>query len=368
MSIKIPFRKITIPSSLTQSIQSGIEAGAFAASEALEADVAKMHGSTYALATSSSTSALHLAMCALDLKRGDKVLCSINSFVDVPEVVRHFDAEPIFVDTLPGSYAINPEKLKAAAEKIQGKKLRAVIVGHPGGHRAPMEAIREVADAYGLKVIEDATERVGVADVGQWSDMAVIGLGSKVDNTIDGGILLTDTETYHERAKLLRNHGMVYTSEETTYLYDVLEIGCQYRMQEFSALYCRALLDETQAALSRRRAIAEIYFRELKSVQNVVLPSQDDDHLYTQFIIEIGTNQDRFARMLKEAGIEVGLQYIPLNFTQYYKEKYRLKVFDFPAALEAYQKMMSLPIYPQMSDADVQHVCDAIKQVAKTHR
>ena len=368
MSIKIPFRKTTIPSSLDQAVEAGIAAESFAASEALEADVAKMHGASYALATSSSTSALHLAMCALDLKRGDKVLCSINSFVDVPEVVRHFDAEPVFVDTLPGSYALDPEKLKAAADKIQGKKLRAVIVGHPGGHRAPMEAIREVADTYALKVIEDATERVGAKDVGQFSDMAVVGFGSKVDNTIDGGILLTDTEAYYTRGKLLRNHGMVYTSEETTYLYDVLDIGCQYRMQEFNALYCRALFDETEATLARRRVIADTYFRELKSVQNVTLPPQEKDHLYSQFIIEIGTNRDGFARKLKEVGIEVGLQYIPLNFTEYYKEKYRLKVFDFPAALEAYQKMMSLPIYPQMRDDEVVYVCKAIREIAASHR
>ncbi len=368
MSIKIPFHKTAIPSSLLPALQAGIEAKTFSASEALEARAAKYYDMPYALATSSSTSALHLAMCALNLKRGDKVLCAINSFVDIPEVVRHFDSEPVFVDTLPGSYAIDPEKLKTIAEKIQSKKLRAVIVSHPGGYHAPMEAIREVADAHGLKVIEDATERVGAKDTGQWSDMAVIGFGSKVDNTIDGGILLTHTEKYYQRGKLLRNHGMVYTSEETTYLYDVLDIGCQYRMQEFNALYAQALFEETQTIVARRRSIAEAYFRELKSVQNVTLPPQMKDHLYTQFTIEISTNRDGFARKLKEAGIEVGLQYIPFNFTQYYKEKYHLKVFDFPAALEAYQKMMSLPIYPQMSDAEVAYVCETIRTIAKSHR
>jgi dTDP-4-amino-4,6-dideoxygalactose transaminase len=368
MSIKIPFQKVMIPASLNRIVSAQIEAEEFAASETLESRVTKTTGAAHALATSSSTAALHLAMCALDLKRGDKVLCSINSFVDVPEVVRHFDAEPVFVDTLPGSYALDPEKLREAAETIQGKKLRAVIVSHPAGHRAPMEAIREVADAYDLQVIEDATERIGAEDIGQLSDMAVIGLGSKVDNTIDGGLLLTDDAHYYERGKLLRNHGMVYTSEETRYLYDVLEIGCQYRMQEFSALYCQALFDETEEYLSRRRTIAEAYFEALKSVKNITLPTREPGHVYTQFIVEIGTNRDAFARKLKETGIEVGLQSIPLNFTQYYKDKYKLKVFDFPVALSSYQKMMSLPIYPQMSDADVQYVCETMRTIAASHR
>jgi dTDP-4-amino-4,6-dideoxygalactose transaminase len=350
------------------ALENAIESGEFAAAEALEADVAAATGMAYVLTTSSSTAALHLAMCALDLKRGDKVLCSVNSFVDLPEVVRHFDAAPVFVDTLPGSYAIDPQKLAEAAEKIKGKKLRAVIVDHPAGKTAPMEAIREVADAYSLKVIEDATEAAGSPKIGQYSDMVVIGFGTKIDNTVDGGVLLTNEEKYHERGKVLRNHGMVYAARETRYLYDVLDIGCQYRMSEFNALYCRALFGETEYVVARRREIAEQYFEALKRVKNITLPEKNDENLYTQFILEIDTNRDTFSRMLREEGIEVSVQYIPLNFTKYYKEKYGLKVFDFPVALDGYQKMMSLPIYPQMSDTEVAQVCNAIKKIAKNHR
>jgi dTDP-4-amino-4,6-dideoxygalactose transaminase len=307
-------------------------------------------------------------MCALHLKRGDKILCPINGFVDLPEVVRHFDAEPVFVDVSHESYGMDPDKLAEAAESIKGKKLRAVIVNHPSGRSAPMEAIREVADAYDLKVIEEATEMLGSPQIGAHSDLAIVGLGSKIDNTVDGGLLLTNDSEYYERAKLLRNHGMVYTSEETRYLYDVLDIGCQYRMSEFNALYCRALFAEHPQTLARRRAIAEHYFQALGRTKNITLPPKSDDHLYAQFVIMVETNRDTFARKLREKGIEVSVQYIPLNFTQYYKEKYGLKVFDFPAALDGYQKMMSLPIYPQMSDEEVAYVCDAIKAIAKSHR
>ena len=368
MTMNIPFRKVSIPVSLQAATTEALESGVIAAADALEADIVEATGMAYALSTSSSTAALHLAMCALDLKRGDKVLCPVNGFVDLPEVVRHFDAEPVFVDTLPGSYAIDPEKLAEAAERIKGKKLRAVIVNHPGGRPAPMAAIRDVAEKYGLKIIEDATEAVGAAHVGVHSDMAVFGFGSKIDNTIDGGVLLTNDEHYYERGKLLRNHGMVYTSEETHYLYDVLAIGCQYRMHEFSALYCRALFAENTESMARRRAIADAYFAALKLVKTITLPEKADDHLYTQFIVTIETNRDTFARKLREKGIEVSVQYIPLNFTKYYKEKYGLKVFDFPQALDAYQKTMSLPIYPEMSDDEVAYVCEAIREIAASHR
>ena len=368
MKIKIPFHKTIVPQTLKDSLVSSIDTGSFSSVEQLERGVAESTGFSHALATSSSTAALHLAMCALDLKRGDKVLCAINSFVDVPEVVRHFDAEPIFVDTLPGTHVIDPRKLSEAAETVKGKKLRAVIVTHPAGYPVPLEAIRDVADTYGLKVVEDATERTRIQARERGSDLTVMGLGSKWDNTMDGGVLLTQDSAYAQRAGLVRNHGMVATSPETPTLYDVQEIGCQYRMQEFAGLYAQALHDEASKHFARRQAIAAAYFDALSDLGNVALPPRESDHDYTQFLIAIGTNRDAFARKLKEAGIETGLYNIPLNFTRYYKEKYGLKVFDFPVALEAYQTSLSLPIYPQMTDGDVRYVVETIRSIAQSHR
>ncbi len=368
MSISIPFYRHTFPDELLPALTAASEGDGGDAVKALEAKAVASTGMAYALATSTSTAALHLAMCALDLKRGDKVLCPVNSFVDLPEVVRHFDAEPVFVDTLPGSYAIDPEKLAEAAEKIKGKKLRAVLINHPGGKLAPMEAIREVADAYNLKIIEDASEIIGSPEIGRYSDMAVIGFGTKTDNAIDGGLLLSQTPAYYERGKLLRNHGLVYASDETPYLYDVLDIGCQYRMSEYVAIYCQALFDQIPQENARRKTIAEQYHAALSSVNTITLPRKNPTDMHHQFIVQVGTNRDAFARKLRQKGIEVSVRYVPLNFTKYYKEKYGLKVFDFPSALDGYQKMMSLPIYPELSDDEVAYVCEAIRTIAKSHR
>jgi dTDP-4-amino-4,6-dideoxygalactose transaminase len=368
MSIKIPFKKVYIPDGLLQAVRNSIETGKFDAVARLEDELVSKIGTEYALSTSTSTAALHLAMCALDLKRGDKVLCPVNSFVDLPEVVRHFDAEPVFVDTLPGSYVIDPEKLVQTAERVKGKKLRAVLVNHPGGKKAPMEEVRKVADEYGLKVIEDASDRLGGNDIGQHSDMAVVGFCSKTGNSIKGGALLTNDQEYHERAKLLSNHGIVYTSEETSYMYDVFDIGCQYRMSEYNALYCRALLADNDKIIARRKEIAQKYRDAFDIVENITIPEDDNDHTYTQFIVEIGTNRDAFARKLREKGIEVSVQYIPLNQTKYYKEKYGLKVFDFPSALDSYQKIMSLPIYSLLEDSEIDKISETIISIAKTHR
>ncbi len=367
MSIKIPFRKVSIPIDLGKRIEKGIKNG-FVSTESLESKLARVCSVEYVLSTSSSTAALHLSMCALNLKRGDKVLCPVGSFVDLPEVVRHFDAEPVFVDTLPGTYAMDPEKLADTAQKINGKKLRAVLIDHPGGTKAPMEQIREVADKFDLKVIEDATERLGADDIGNYSDMAIVGFGSKIDNTIDGGALLSNNKEYFERAKLLRNHGIVYTSQDVSYVYDVLDIGCQYRMNEFNAIYCETLLDENKKTISRRKEIASLYDKLLQGVTNIKIPQAQADHLYTRYTIEIDTNRDAFARKLRDKGIEAGVEYIPLNLTKYYKEKYSLRVFDFPVALDSFQKMLSLPIYPALRNDEIEYICTAVKEIAKTHK
>jgi len=368
MPIQIPFCKAQIPNGLPKAILDSIAVQTFADAKKIEEQISDRCKIEYALATSSTTAALHLSMCALDLKRGDKVLCPVNSFVNIPEVVRHFDAEPVFVDTLPGSYAVDPVKLAQTAEKIKGKKLRAVIVSHIGGKSAPMSDIRQVADDYGLVLVEDATERTGAADTGRYSDLAVIGFGSKLESSFDGGMLLTNDESYFQRAQLLRDHGMVRTSREAGYMYDVLDIGCQYKMSGYDALYALAAWEENSRNIDRRTHIAKIYNQMLGGISGIRIPDEDKDHLYTQYIIEISTNRDTFARKLKERGIEVSVRYMPLNLTRYYKDKYKLKVFDFPAALEAYQKMISLPIYPSLSDEEAKYICESVISIAKTHK
>ena len=364
----IPFSKIAISPKLVELITQGVGDGRLDHVARLQDELATLTHKQYVLATTSATSALHLAMCAMDIKRGDKVLCPVNSFANVPEVVRHFDAEPVFVDTLPGSYVIDPLKLIEAAARINSKKLRAVLVNHPAGEHAPMEEIRKIADRYNLKIVEDITERLGASDIGIYSDMAIVGFGTYGDNTIDGGALLTDNDELYNRAHLLRYHGIEHTSDDVADMYDVLDIGCPYKMSDFVGMYCRTLLQDHSHRERRQQEIASYYRARLSEAKNITLPIDTPDHQYAQFIIEIATNRDAFARKLKNAGIEVGVPYIPLNLTKYYKNKYKLKVFDFPVALDSYQKLMSLPIYAELTDDELGYICDAIIEIAKNHK
>jgi dTDP-4-amino-4,6-dideoxygalactose transaminase len=362
-----------VPAEVAERVRRAAEGETGSPSETLERMACEATGAPYALSTSSSSTALHLAMCALDLKRGDKVICSVNAYLDVPEVVRHFDAEPIFVDCDPFTYNIDPEKLEEALGANRSKKLRAVIVNHMAGLPAEMERIHSLARQYGVEVIEDATDapaaEYGGRPLGHLEGtlMTVLSVGNKYDNRFDAGLLLSGNPECHERGMLLRNHARVPGSKTVEYLYDAVDIGCQFRLNEFAALYAEVLFAEREAQKRRRMEIAEIYFRELRGLRHVKLPLRHEDHSYFYYIVEIDKNRDAFARALNERGVEVALHYVPLHTTRYYKEKYALKLFDFPWAMGAYQRVMSLPNRPEMSDGEVLRVCEAVRQVDATH-
>ncbi len=324
------------------------------------------------LATCNSTAGLHLSLCALDLKRGDKVVCSVNAFADVPEVVRHFDAEPIFVDCEARTYNIDLDKLDETLSRNRSKKLRAVIISHIAGMPVDMNRVHEIAQKHKIAVIEDATDALGAKiddkplGCGE-CDMTVLSIGSKIDNRFDSGIVSFKSKECYDRAKLLINHGLSYENSELNYIYDIKDIGCQYRMNELEALYAIPMLEDVDKDIQRRREIADIYFRELEGLKHITLPIKDDNHIYTHYIIEIDKNRDVFAKELIKDGIEVGLNYMPLHLTRYYKDKYNYKIFDFPNALNIYQRILSLPIHCSMSNDDVYAVCEAVKKADSIH-
>ncbi|SFV55499.1 UDP-4-amino-4-deoxy-L-arabinose--oxoglutarate aminotransferase [hydrothermal vent metagenome] len=346
--------------------------------EQLEKDFSNFIGAKYALAVTNSTASLHLAMCALDLKRGDKIICNVNSFPDLPEVVRHFDAEPIFVDCVDSDYFIDLNKLEKTLIKNKSKKLRAVIINHIAGKVCDLDRLYEMAKKYKIKVIEDASDAMGSKYKGNLigntgADMVSYSFAPHLQKGIvDGGILVTDDEQLYRRAKLFRNHGI--RSEEdgisfdsVDYLYNVVNIGWQYSMSEINATVCLAEFENLNDSLTRKKEISDMYLKELNNVKSITLPKIQEENTLSYFIIEVDTNRDAFARELRKEGVMIGLNYIPLHFMDYYKDKYSIRVFDFPRALGVYQRVMSLPMYHSLTDDEVMKVCNAIKKVAEKH-
>jgi len=339
----------------------------------LEAEFCDYIGCSYALSASHGTAALHLAMLALDLKRGDKVVCSVNAHPSVPEVVRHFDAEPVFIDIDADTYNINLDKLESYLEENKSKKLKAVIVTHVAGLSVDLARLYSIAEIYDVKIVEDASDALGATYGGKkigatGADITCFNFSSHLKNNIcTGGMMISDDEEIMQRARLLHNHAIVRDEDALEYIYDVTDIGNDYAMSQLSAAYLRAQLKEQDKNIQRHKEIAELYTKKLDGVAHITVPSMEQqDHPYTLYIIKIDKNRDSFALDLKNEGVETGLHYIPLHLLSYYKAKYALRVNDFPIALRSYQQVLSLPSYPSMSDEDVSFVCEKIKKIAKT--
>ncbi|KFL33649.1 MULTISPECIES: DegT/DnrJ/EryC1/StrS aminotransferase family protein [unclassified Sulfurospirillum] len=343
--------------------------------ETLEKEFIKYTGCGDAISTVNGTAAMHLAMCALDLKRGDKIICSVNAFPSVAEVVRHFDAEPIFVDIDKDDFNIDVDLLEGVLKNNKAKKLKGAFISHIAGQPADMARIYELAKIYDIKIIEDATAALGATYNGKKigsleADITVFRFNPQSNNSVSSaGIMTTKDPELSERARLLRNHALVGEGWDKFgnlgYVYDVVDIGLKYDLNELNAAYAIGQLEKNESFIERRMEIADIYNRELASCPHVSTPIKKRDHVYAQYIIKIDKNRDNFAKELKERGIYTGLHYIPLHLLSYYKHKYTLRVNDFPKALSNYQQILSLPIYSSLSDKDVLHICEQIKEIAK---
>jgi len=377
MQNKIEFFKPSIQENTKKYIDDVLNFSDNGKVEKLENAVKKFIGCGNALATTSGTAALHLAMCALDFKRGDKVICSINVFPSIPQAVRHFDAEPIFVDIEGENYNIDLGNLEIALEKNKSKKLKAIVLNHMAGNIVDLEAVYALATEYNVKVIEDASNALGSKYQGNYigntgSDITVFSFAPHLCNpTVNGGILICKEDSVHKRAELLSFHGMQNRHCDTfgsvNYIYDVVDIGWKYDLSQLEAAYCLAEFEALETTLARRKEITKIYTRELSGVPHVTLPNITEDAIISQYIVEIDKNRDHFVNELKKEGVNISVHYMPLHLTEYYKQKYSMKVFDYSVALGCFQRVMSLPMYASLTNNDLKYVCEAIKKVANEH-
>ena len=377
MAREIPFYIPDISSVEREQIEQVLDLEGETKIEDLEKAFVKKTGATYAVSTNSGTSALHLAMCAMDLKRGDKIICSVNSFPSVPEVVRHFDAEPIFVDIDSEDFNIDLDAFEKVLEENRSKKLKGAIINHVGGQPTELDRLYDIAMRYNIKIVEDASDALGGTYKGTpigatGADITCFSFSPHMKHSIaNAGMLLCEDDTLHERATLLRNHAIrsdgwdKYGNLE--YMYDVVDIGCKYDISVLDAAYALAQYSRVEKMIARRQEIAKMYDEALTGIKHVTLPVRKRDHIYQLYIIRIDRNRDGFARALKEQGVHTGLHYIPLHLMSYYKQKYGLRVNDFQQALQTYQQVLSLPIYHNMSDSDVEYVCNMVKEVAAAH-
>ena len=375
MTRKIPIFRASVDNDELNQLKQVLDSKEFL-SKVLEFEesIEKFIGAKYAIATATSTAALHLALSAIKLKRGDKILMSVNSFVNLPEVVRHFDAEPIFVDINLDDMNIDLNKFEEVLKENDSKKLRGAIITFVGCQTPDLDKLYDIVERYGIILIEDCRSSLGATYKGKKvgnlrADMTIFSTNPSISRyaVSRSGLIVTNNEEIANRAKLLRTHALTTTYDSygnLDYVYDVVDIGHKYDLSELDAAYALAQLNKTDKFVKRRKEIAALYKKRLTGVKHIEIPAYTDDNIFTQFIIKVSRNRDAFARALKERGVSTGLNYIPLHLLSYYKTKYSIKITAFPNALNNYQQILSLPIYASLTDDEANYVCDKVIEVA----
>lgn len=346
-----------------------------------EHEFAAAVGAKHAIAVNSCTAALHLSLEAAGVREDDEVITTPYTFAASAEVVRYFNARPVLVDVEPESLNIRADLI----EKAVTARTKAIIPVHIAGAAADLDPIMDVARRHGLAVIEDAAHsfptRYKGRMVGSIGDFTCFSFyATKTITTGEGGMLTTNDDALAERCRIMSLHGiskdawMRYTAEGSWY-YEIVAPGFKYNMTDVAAALGLAQLRKAERMFHRRAAIAARYdeaFSTMEELQTPTAPAYSTHawHLYMLrlHLDRISIDRAAVVERLRERNIGVSVHFIPLHVHPYYRDTYGYTPEDFPVANREYRREISLPIYPTMSDDDVQSVIAAVADVVSTSR
>jgi perosamine synthetase len=333
----------------------------------------------YAVAVSSATAGLHIASLAAGVSAGHNVITSPLTFVASANVALYSGAQIHFSDIDSRTYNLCPQRLaKAIDEGKFSESPTTLIPVHFAGQSCDMEALNRTAKQRGMQIIEDASHALG----GTWFDSQGrehhIGSCSHSDMTVfsfhpvkhittgEGGVVLTNDPDCYERLRKYRNHGISKDANEIDmsigpWYYEMQCLGYNYRITDFQCALGLSQLKKLDAWISRRREIAQLYDNAFANNEDLITPYQADFsrsayHLYPiQIRGKEGVRRRIFER-LREQNIGVQVHYIPVHMQPYYRDELGFAANDFPIAKEYYERALSLPIFPKMTDGDVERV------------
>jgi perosamine synthetase len=333
-------------------------------------------GASHAVAVSSCTAALHLALEAVGVQRDDEVLVPTTTFTATAEVVTYLEARPVLVDIDPKTLNMDPLDM----ERKISPRTRAVIPVHFAGTPCDITEILELAAYNNLHVIEDAAHALPAAykgkTIGTISELTAFSFyATKTLTTGEGGMITTENEEYAKRLQVMRLHGIARDawkrySSEGSWFYEVLEAGFKCNLTDLQAALGVVQLEKCDGMSRARERIAQRYCNAFQSVEAVEVPTTSSDrttswHLYVLRLnpdqVRIGRNQ--FIHELADRGVGTSVHFIPLHLQPVYQRDYQYKPGDLPIAEREYQRCLSLPIYSGMRDEEIEHVIWSVSDV-----
>jgi perosamine synthetase len=347
--------------------------------EAFEKQFSRQVGAAHGVAVNSGTAGLHCAVYAAGIESGDEVITSPITFMATANCIRYQGAKVVFADVDPDTLNIDPEKIK----ECLSPKTKAIIAVDFTGQPANLDAIGEIAKKNNLVFIEDAAHALGAKyknrPVGSIADMTTFSLHPvKNITTGEGGLVVASDSRFADRLRRFRNHGITQDhhqrQKQGVWGYDMAEVGYNYRLTELSSVLGISQLQKLPKLLERRQEIAARYNQVFSRIPQLTLPVERPDcqsawHLYVikLNLEDLITDRDEIFQALRAENIGVNVHYIPVPWLSYY-QKLGYKKGAWPVAESMYYRLISLPMWPGMTDDDVEDVILAVKKVLAVYQ
>ncbi len=342
-----------------------------------EEEFARCVGAKYAVAVNSGTAALHATCFAAQIEKGDEAITTPITFVASANCVLYQGGTPVFADIDADTLNIDPVEI----EKKITKKTKALIPIDFTGLPVDLEGIQKIAQENSLIIIEDASHALGATykdrKIGSISDMTIFSFHPvKHITTGEGGMITTNNKEYYERLKLFRTHGITKEKDrllnyEGPWYYEMQELGYNYRLTDFQCALGLSQLKKMDRIIQRRREIVKKYNDEFKNIPEIKIPEinpVDSNPAWHIYMIQLNLEKLKVGRKeifeaLRAENIGVNVHYIPVHLQPYYQNRFGYCCGDFPKAENYYSRVITLPIFPKMSNKDIDDVVMAAKKV-----
>jgi dTDP-4-amino-4,6-dideoxygalactose transaminase len=379
----VPFFRPSIGAREIEAVTASLRSGWLTtgpAAKAFEAEFClKIGGATaaaglHAIAVNSATAALHLGLEALGIGPGDEVIVPTLTFTATAEVVRYLGAKPVLVDIDPDTLCIDPNAVEAAITDAT----KVIMPVHFAGRPCDMTRLRAIADRHGLYILDDAAHALPALHAGHhigtaFADATAFSFyANKTMTTGEGGMLVTRDPKIAERARIMRLHGIDrdvfnrFTDNKASYLYDVVAPGFKYNLTDLAAAMGRVQLDRLEEFLHKRETVKARYFERLAHLPLILPPeaAKGDVHSWHLFVIQLAptakVTRDELARALQARNIGISLHYRPLHRMTYWAAFTHAR---FPAADAYFDRCLTLPLFMDMSEAEMDYVVAALTEI-----
>lgn len=359
--IDLKVQYTSIKEEVDEAIQNVLDKSAFSLGsfvKSFENNFARAHGAKYCVGVNSGTSALHIAMWALGITQGDKVLVPVNTFFATPEAVSLTGAKPVFVDCEPEYYNIDIQKIEEAITS----QTKAIVAVHLYGQPAQLDALKAIVDKNNLQLIEDCAQahlaEYKGATVGTHGICGCFSFypGKNLGAYGEAGAVTTNDKDLYLKMLVFRDHG-----SSKKYYHDL--VGHNYRMEGIQGAVLDVKLKYLSDWTEKRRNNAALYRKYLGSIKEVVLPLEMPEvkHVYHLFVVRV-PKRDELMKYLMDDEIYVGIHYpIPCHLQKAYGF-HDQSMSEFPVAEKYAKEILSLPMYPELSEKEIQFVCNKIKE------